>query len=493
MRLTAKIIAILAVGVVVVLTWFASTQTERATRRFEADMRGDAKTVGRLFRPMLERTWRLEGKRAALYLIHYTNETLRSSNVSTTMHIRWTELDGTQHQPALQLSRADRDALRAGEELSFIHAGTSYTYVPVDAGIDEASFGVLEISESTAPLGRYRTRIRREVGRTLIVLVVVWLGLLVVVGTGMVGRPLQKLSEVASQIGAGNLAARANIRQRDEIGHLARTLNATAEKLEHARDRVAAEQQARSRAVEQLRHADRLSSVGSLASGVAHELGTPLAVVAGRAKLISEGTATGETVTTHAESIAKQADKMARIIRELLDFARRRRPTLTDADLMSLAVQTIELVHPMAKKHRVEVVARAEAEGVRVSADGIQLQQVLTNLLTNAIDSMAAEGGTVTVSVGCAQATPPAGHGGKAGLYAYCRVDDEGTGISAENMDKLFEPFFTTKDVGQGTGLGLAVSYGIVAEHGGWIDVHSEVGSGSSFCVYLPTGDDDSA
>jgi signal transduction histidine kinase len=279
-----------------------------------------------------------------------------------------------------------------------------------------------------------------------------------------------------------------DLKQSDEVGKLAATINQTVGKLSAAREQVVEETESRIKAVEQLRHADRLSSVGSFASGIAHELGTPLAVVSGRAKLIADGIATGDEIVGHAESIGRQADKMATIIRQLLGFARRSSVTLSGNDLVALAVQTGELLQPMAAGKEIEIEIDQRADQVEVAADGVQLQQVITNLTMNAIDAMADTGGVITIEIGTEPATPPADHGGEPGTYAYCRVRDQGPGIPGDLRPKLFEPFFTTKPVGQGTGLGLAVSHGIAREHGGWIELDSEVGAGAAFSVYVPLG-----
>jgi signal transduction histidine kinase len=114
-----------------------------------------------------------------------------------------------------------------------------------------------------------------------------------------------------------------------------------------------------------------------------------------------------------------------------------------------------------------------------------QIQQVLTNLMVNGIQAMP-HGGELRVVLRRVRATPPVAHGGASGEWLCVEVRDQGTGIAPENLSRLFEPFFTTKDVGEGTGLGLAVAYGIVRDHDGWIDVSSELGHGSRFSVYLP-------
>jgi signal transduction histidine kinase len=264
------------------------------------------------------------------------------------------------------------------------------------------------------------------------------------------------------------------------------------DQLLRAKTQLEAETEARVRSVEQLRHADRLSSIGTLSSGIAHELGTPLAVISGRAELIADGSVEGETVKTYAKSIAKQAKKMTEIIRQLLDFARRSRSTLSPKNVAKVAEITVSMLRSLAVKKGIELSLTSSADDAQVAADAVQLQQVLTNLIVNAIQAMAG-GGAITVAVDRQWARPPVDHDGQEGTYICIAVRDEGAGIPSDIRAKVFEPFFTTKPVGQGTGLGLAVSYGIVREHGGWIEVESEVGRGSCFSVYLPlqSGDDD--
>jgi signal transduction histidine kinase len=134
---------------------------------------------------------------------------------------------------------------------------------------------------------------------------------------------------------------------------------------------------------------------------------------------------------------------------------------------------------------------RVEADRAHAvaAADPIQLQQALTNLLVNAVQA-SPDGKAVEVSVGRERLAPPVGLssdlGGDVQEYARIRVADEGPGIPPEDVGRIFEPFFTTKDVGEGTGLGLSVAYGIVRDHGGWIAVESEAGRGSRFSIYLP-------
>jgi signal transduction histidine kinase len=259
--------------------------------------------------------------------------------------------------------------------------------------------------------------------------------------------------------------------------------------LDDANRQLAVATDARIAALEQLRHADRLKTVGQLASGVAHELGTPLNVVSGRANMIARGMVEGDAVTDSARIIAEQAARIAAIIRQLLDFSRRRGPSLGPVDLRPIAARTIELLGTLARKRSVTLAVESPAAALSARVDPGQIQQVLTNLVVNGLQAMP-EGGTLTIRLDRRHATPPADVGGPSGEFATVTVEDHGAGIAPENLPRVFEPFFTTKEVGEGTGLGLSVAYGIVREHGGWIDVQSVPGQRTRFTVFLQQAPD---
>jgi len=175
---------------------------------------------------------------------------------------------------------------------------------------------------------------------------------------------------------------------------------------------------------------------------------------------------------------------MTTIIRQLLQFARRTPIQRSTSDPASLTRDALDLVRPLAKKKHVAIEVTAEP-CAKVDVDPAQLQQVVTNLIMNAVQA-SNEGGRIRVRVDEQTSTPPADIGGASRLCVRIVVSDEGSGIAVDDLPRIFEPFFTTKDVGEGTGLGLAVSYGIVRDHGGWMTVHSAVGKGATFAVYLP-------
>lgn len=243
-------------------------------------------------------------------------------------------------------------------------------------------------------------------------------------------------------------------------------------------------EEARLAAVEQLRRAERLATVGTLAAGIAHELGTPLHVVLTYAKMIASGEAQGGEVARGAGVIAEQAERMTRIIGRILDFARPRPPEKALADVAAIARAALGVLAPLAERRGVTLEFAQGPGSAAATVDVGQLQQVLVNLVMNAIQA-SARGARVAVEVGEARARRP-GAGAEPAEHVRVDVRDEGEGMQPERLARLFEPFFTTKPAGEGVGLGLSVSHGIVREHGGWIQVESEVGKGSRFTVHLP-------
>lgn len=261
--------------------------------------------------------------------------------------------------------------------------------------------------------------------------------------------------------------------------------------LDGLRKRLAVEVKERESIVVQLRHADRLNTVGKLASGIAHELGTPLNVVSGRASLIASRRVEGEDACKSAEVIMQQADRMTAIIKNLLAFARRGGVRKTAVDLNRLVRETVSLLEPLAKKQGVELVATSGSPLVAPVNAG-EIQQVLTNLIMNAVQAMP-KGGTIQVQLSHGHYESAVPHGLAREPFAIIRVRDEGTGVAPDVLPHIFDPFFTTKDVGAGTGLGLSVSFGIVRDHGGWIEANTKLGEGTEFVVYLPEGENPSA
>jgi signal transduction histidine kinase len=384
---------------------------------------------------------------------------------------------------ALEAARRERALTHVREE----RGGDPrlFTYVPLDVPAERAA--ALEVTESLAHERRYELERVRGTLLTGALAVLVSGAVAWIVGARIVGRPVSTLVAKARRIASGDFSGPLALRQRDELSQLASEMNAMAAALDAASRKVTAESAARVRALEQLRHADRLTTVGKLASGLAHELGTPLNVVSGRAKMIFGGETESEDETKEsARIIAEQADRMAQIVRQLLDFARRRANEKRPSDLGALARQTASLLEPLAAKRGVSLRCEEPPAPIRAPVDAAHLQQALTNLVVNAIQASERER-CVTISVSACDAAPEAPPGaGEHGPWAMLEVRDEGAGIAPESLPGVFDPFFTTKPVGEGTGLGLSVAHGIAEEHGGWIDVESAPLRGSRFRIWLP-------
>ncbi len=242
---------------------------------------------------------------------------------------------------------------------------------------------------------------------------------------------------------------------------------------------VEREERERAWAIEQLRHQGRLNVLGTLAAGVAHELGTPLGIVLGSAELVAEDPAAGPGARQLAGKIRTQSLRMRGIVQKLLDFGRNTRREEDAVDLSALVRDSVAMLAPIAKKGGASLAVSVPGDALVVRGSAIELTQVLSNLVVNAIQAMPGGGAAEVV---CERRADRRGK-----ELAALVVRDTGTGIRPEDLPHVFDPFFTTKDVGSGTGLGLSVSYGIVRDHHGHIHVESELGRGSTFTVLIPT------
>lgn len=301
----------------------------------------------------------------------------------------------------------------------------------------------------------------------------------------LIGSPLARVVAQARRIANEDFTVRLEEGSTDEIGFLKRELNVMCEKIVLARKRLQDEATAHVETLEKLRHLDRVKTVGTLASAVAHELGTPFNVVLLRAESLRDEVADERERHEAARVIVAQIDKMSSIVRQLLDFSRASPAQKERSDLGAVLREVERLLGPLAKKHGVTLRADASDE-VPAQVDRLRLEQLVTNLVMNAI-AATASGGSVVMKLSLPTgADRPAN--GEAVVAARIDVVDDGHGIDPEHLGRIFEPFYTTKAEGQGTGLGLNVAMGIAEEHGGWLAAKSERGRGSTFSVYLPVG-----
>jgi len=232
-------------------------------------------------------------------------------------------------------------------------------------------------------------------------------------------------------------------------------------------------EESRERLQEQLRHADRLATIGQLAAGVAHELNEPLANILGYAQLVAKDEHVSEAVQRDVGKVVSAALHAREVVKKLLIFARQLPTRKATVNLNEVVNEGLFFLESRCSKEGINVVRDLDPALPPLSADAGQLQQVLVNLVVNAIQAMPA-GGTLSIT------TRAEADG------VVLSVADTGVGMSEDITKRIFLPFFTTKDVGQGTGLGLSVVHGIVSSHGGKIDVRSAPGKGSVFEVYFP-------
>jgi two-component system NtrC family sensor kinase len=481
MRIMRQLVIAFVVAVSLIFAIHGWLSYRRTTRYFEADARREVHALGHAIGAEVSRTWQEDGREQALRLIANMNEP------GPDLRVRWVWLSGepgADHAPAVDRREllgagTAREVVRrqrsdAGEERLF-----TYFLLEPEAGRP----GALEISESMARRNQFARSSVQATAITLVSLVLVCGGVLTLLGFWVVGRPLRALVAMSRRIGEGDLSARLDLRRRDEISDLAAEMNRMCTRLAEARQRLVEESAARLRTVDQLRHSDRLNTVGTLAAGIAHELGSPLQVVFGRARQIAASPVCPAALVPQVRAIAEQAERMSAIIRQLLDFARRRTPQAGTSDVGEVVGQTVELLSALASKRGIELAFAAPPERLPARIDAAQVQQVVTNLIVNAVQ---AGPGAVTVEAGRRRVQAPPDRGGAEVDCCWVTVRDQAGGIDPRHVPHIFEPFFTTKDVGEGTGLGLPVAHGIVQEHGGWIAVESRWGQGSAFTIFLP-------
>ncbi|WP_045221049.1 sensor histidine kinase [Desulfonatronum thioautotrophicum] len=335
-------------------------------------------------------------------------------------------------------------------------------------------------------LTRRKSDFREDV-RAIRTQVAMGLGLGLLCMTGLVlfghhralGRHLSSLRSSMSKVTKGDrdhrhqpLGPREIVTIGDQFNRMMDTIEATQAEL---RQRRVKQEQLQS----QLRQAEKMAAIGQLAAGVAHELGTPLSVVSGKAQRALRKSGLETDITQTLQDIRLEVDRMEHIIRQLLDFSRSNALRKAPITISNLVHSALAAISEEAKQHCVRLHVSdpqpEEDQPVTLYLDGVRMEQAVVNLLRNAVH--AAAGGTVHVSWGTD------------GSQVWIQVDDDGPGISTDIAPKLFEPFFTTKSVGQGTGLGLAVVHGILREHDGTIDFGANPGGGAFFRIHLPLAD----
>jgi two-component system, NtrC family, sensor kinase len=485
-KLVPKLALALFVGIFVVVFAFTAFRVNSEIRLFDQAVRRDQRIVGLTAGAALAKTRTREDAIRLARRVDASSETIRVRFVSLAV-------DSTPPlRPMVPLATAEAPA--PGEWKQFVKARDTgkesadvlVTYV--GAPVVDELHGALELAQ---PLASRADHVWRGVWSALASsLAMLMVGGVTVgwIGARVVGTPVSQLINATRRIGEGDFNALETIRRKDEFGELADALRSMSRELDAERLRTRHEVEARIQALEQLRHAERLTTLGQLASVLAHEIGTPLNVIAGHGKLIAGGRLARDGISESAAVIGEQSDRITRIVRRVLDYARRRPARRVSLDPADVTHRACALVQPLAAKRDVALEIVEADRQVMLHADPDQLQQALTNLVLNAIHASAQND---VVRVVLANVTRATGEGERD--FVMVSVQDAGGGVPEDIRAKIFEPFFTTKPAGEGTGLGLSVVKDIIEEHGGFVEVSPAERGGSVFAVYLPRSASDAS
>ena len=368
---------------------------------------------------------------------------------------------------------------------------------------EEEKIGVARIGIS---LENLKSRIA-DMKKVIVVLtsIVVALALLLTYAfVNWIIRPVEKLVKATERIAQGDLSEKVEVKQKDEIGRLATSFNQMTESLKRSREEIEIYNRTLEKKVEertrQLKEAqakfiqtEKMCAVGQLAAGVAHELNNPLGGIMGYAQYALEKIAhkkgkevSEEELSVYAQylsDIETQSRRCKGIVQNLLKFSRSSsKADFEILDINMVLSDTFMFVQHQLAMGKVKLLQNLDLSIPKVSGNAGMVQQVFTNIILNALQSMP-DGGEFFVS------TRPTDSEAEFGKGVEICFSDTGCGIPEENLDKIFEPFFTTKKTGQGTGLGLSVSYGIIKDHKGEIRVKSQVGKGTTFIIVLPAAE----
>jgi two-component system NtrC family sensor kinase len=280
-------------------------------------------------------------------------------------------------------------------------------------------------------------------------------------------NPIAYVVRMCRRVAAGDLNARVEIRPSGEMGILCSTIDRMADAI------AAREQKLRKTTQRQISRSEKLASIGRLAAGIAHEINNPLTGILMFAHILQEREGRDDQDQRDIRVIVDETTRVSGIVRSLLDFARESAPSKTLLDLNDVVQEVIQLARVEVAAHEIVIMQELAARLPPILGDRDQLKQVFLNLMLNAIEAMPT-GGTLSFR--------SATRNGE----VVVQVTDNGCGIPADHMDRIIDPFFTTKPVGKGTGLGLSVSYGILQQHGGSLEVESEENVGTTVLVVIP-------
>ena len=362
------------------------------------------------------------------------------------------------------------------------------SYGPI-RDIDQSIIGILGVGMLEKPYIDAKNRVMLTFAGIACLCVVLLLVILYFSTTSII-KPLRTMVEATKKISGGDLSHKIDVKSGDEIGHLASSFNRMTENLKDANEQLVDWGRTLEKKVDErtkelrdmhrgMVQSEKLASLGKLSAGIAHEINNPLGGVLIYAHLVLEDMKEDDPGRENVEKIIKETTRCKNIVKDLLDFARSKEPKKDDVDINELLEKSLSMIERQTQFQNVTIVKSLAGDMPRITADADQLQQVFMNIVINSAESIDNKGDLTLKTY----------HDSMKSLVVI-ECTDTGCGIPDEHLDRIFEPFFTTKEVGKGTGLGLAVSYGIVAKHGGSITVESKVGTGTTFAIRLPSQGD---
>jgi two-component system NtrC family sensor kinase len=325
--------------------------------------------------------------------------------------------------------------------------------------------GVLDVTMSLESVDRQMAANRKRAMILVPGAILAASGIIWILFRSLVDKPVRQLLEATDAVASGNLDYKLEVKRYDEFGQLGESFNTMTERLAQAQ--------------RQIYHSNKLASLGQLTAGIAHEINNPLTGVLTYSSFLLKRAPDDSEMKEDLGTVVREAKRCREIVKGLLDFSRQVPTLKTLVDCNETIERSLDIVDNQLNVSNIRVTKTLQPDLPKVTGDASQLLQVLINLLVNAADAIGERGGEIVISSNAKDL--------KEGPYVEIKVADTGCGIPSHQIDRLFEPFFTTKGT-EGTGLGLAVVWGIITEHGGTIAVDSKPDRGTTFTLRLPIG-----
>lgn len=469
----------LVLPLIAVLAIAGTLTLHHLERRIESRLQEDIKLIARALREPL--AYSLERRRPGS-VARILESAFRSGRVygAYVYNRQGRQIAATgPRQPSTRVPRLARMAARGQDQGTYqqAHGDQVYSFfVPLSDSVGR-NLGLLQITRAGSDFRQYIHQARYLGLGLLLLLGTLFTGVLVYGHHRLIGRNLQALVVSMGRIARGERSHRAALTGPWELRHLAEGMNSMLDSIEHSEQELEKQRQQQAYLQQQLQQSQKMAALGQLAAGVAHELGTPLSVVSGKAQRMLRRQELPEVAHKVFAEIQDAVQRMEGIVRQLMDFGRANPVRRRSLSLQRLAECALAQVGQEAGDKGVALETCGSAACPNLNMDALRLEQALVNLLRNAIQATSAGGRVRLVWFSEAMAV---------GWY----VADTGPGVPPELRQRLFEPFFTTKDVGEGTGLGLAVAQAAVQDHNGRLEVSTdpELG-GARFTLWFAPGE----